>query len=316
MMECWLTEAGGKRLELPQVLSWRFSYGMGAPCDSFQVECLWNRAIAPQLEDAVGFGAQLKGEPLFTGVVDECETAWNQKGGTLCIHGRGMAALLLDNEAVGADYQVATLADILRDHVIPYAIQTVGGVGLPAVPGFSVENGSSEWGVVERFVRYYGGRELWFDRWGRLVLGGLSGTQKHILGDKTPVTALSLTEKRYGVFSEVLVRDQTGRGERSVVNAAFAQRGGRNRKVLTLPRKGSFEAMRYSAAYQLEQSAREQTLLTLRAAGLCLAWPGEQVEISLTQPEITGIWRVRESEIGVDATGSYTRLVLAGEGKS
>ena len=30
-----------------------------------------------------------------------------------------MAALLLDNEALGQDYGTATLEDILRDHVAP-----------------------------------------------------------------------------------------------------------------------------------------------------------------------------------------------------
>lgn len=49
--------------------------------------------------------------------------------------GRGMAARLLDNEALGADYQVATVEDILRDHVAPYGIETVRGAELPPVPG-------------------------------------------------------------------------------------------------------------------------------------------------------------------------------------
>ena len=49
--------------------------------------------------------------------------------------GRGMAARLLDNEALSQDYELAAPADILRDHVEPYGIQTEGGAALARCPG-------------------------------------------------------------------------------------------------------------------------------------------------------------------------------------
>ena len=98
---------------------WKFQYGCGTPCDSFQLTCLWEPGEADVLAEAVGFTASQDGETVFTGVVDECERGWDSSGGTLTVAGRGMAARLLDNEALGADYQVATLEDILRDHVAP-----------------------------------------------------------------------------------------------------------------------------------------------------------------------------------------------------
>lgn len=87
------------------------------------------------LTEAVSFTAEENGERLFTGVVDECERGWDTAGGTLTVAGRGMAARLLDNEALGADYQVATVEDILRDHVAPYGIEIVRGGGAAAGAG-------------------------------------------------------------------------------------------------------------------------------------------------------------------------------------
>lgn len=69
---------------------------------------------------------------MFTGVVDECQVEQSGGGSVLELSGRGMAALLLDNEALGEDYGAATMEDILRDHVRPYGIQTAAGANLAA----------------------------------------------------------------------------------------------------------------------------------------------------------------------------------------
>lgn len=57
------------------------------------------------------------------------------RGGHPYRGGPGNGRRLLDNEALGADYQVATVEDILRDHVAPYGIEIVRGAELPPVPG-------------------------------------------------------------------------------------------------------------------------------------------------------------------------------------
>lgn len=145
----------GKEYALPVLLEWTLNYGTGTPCDSFEVRCPWGNRLDGALSDAVEFVAVENGETVFHGVVDEYEWSCGSGGSTLLISGRGMAGRLLDNEAEPADYQTATLGDILRDHVAPYGIQTAEGASLPAVPGFSVESGSSEWQVLYNFARYY-----------------------------------------------------------------------------------------------------------------------------------------------------------------
>ena len=306
VLTCW----DGRRITLPDVVRWKFQYGCGTPCDSFQLTCLWEPGEADVLAEAVGFTASQDGETVFTGVVDECERGWDSSGGTLTVAGRGMAARLLDNEALGADYQVATLEDILRDHVAPYGIPASVGAELPAVPNFSVATGSSEWQVVYEFCRYYGGIAPRFDRYGRLVIAPWPDGERRVLGPDAAVTRLTLRDQRYGVLSQILVRDRTTGAVQTVENEDFARRGGRCRRVRTMPGKSSYQTMRYSGSYQLERSAEELRQLELELLGAFTAWPGELVEVHLNKPVGRGTWRVAEMVSGMDENGTYTRLVL------
>ena len=113
-MTAYMTDAAGKRWALPDLTAWRLEYTAGSPCDSFWLRCLWDRDSDAHPEDWVGFLAYHDGRQVFTGLVDECEVTAGPGGQLLELSGRGMAARLLDNEALGQDYQSATQADILR----------------------------------------------------------------------------------------------------------------------------------------------------------------------------------------------------------
>ena len=306
-LTCW----DGRRIALPDVTGWKFQYGMGSPCDSFLLTCLWEPEGEDPLAEAVIFTAAEDGETVFTGVVDECERGWNGGGGFLTVSGRSMAARLLDNEALGMEYQVATWQDILRDHVAPYGVECLpGGGNLPAVPGFVVETGSSEWQVVYQFCRYYGGVTPRFDRQGRLDVGPWPETAGLCLGAGAAVTALTLRDQRYGVLSQVLVRDRTTQAVRTVEEADFARRGGMSRRVLTMPGRSTYQAMRYSGEYQLTRAREELRRLEIELPGSFLAWPGELVEVDLPRGTGRGVWRVAEMTCGLDEQGRYTRLSL------
>ena len=308
-LECY----DGRRLALPDLLSWHLEYTSGVPCDSFALSCLWEPGQADAVADAVRFTAQQDGETVFAGVVDEVECGWDSGGGKLEVSGRGMAALLLDNEALGCQYQVATLADILRDHVEPYGITVGETVSLPAVPGFLVEVGSSEWQVLYQFARYYGGVEPRFDRQGRLILAPWKDSTRRVIDQTTAVTGLLWRYKRYGVLSQVLVRDRTREAVEQVVNQPFAQQGGQCRRVLTMPGLSSYQAMRYSGTYQIAQSQSEQSLTELTIPGLFCAWPGDLVDLQVDKAPRRGLWRVTTARTGVDAGGEFTRLTLREE---
>lgn len=311
-MTGYITDHQGRKFRLPVLLEWKTRYACGTPCDSFELLCPWGAEMDERLDGAVGFEGYEGGARVFTGVVDEYEHRWSVEGSRLFLSGRDLAALLLDNEALPADYLSATAEDILRDHVVPYGIETVGGA-LPSVPGFSVESGSSEWQVLYNFAKYHGGVEPRFDREGRLLLTQYGGEVALVLDEKTPVTDLRYRARRYGVFSEVLVLDRTRKTSSRVADQARLDRGYRCRRVVCTPGRSTHREMRYSGEFQLKESGKDRVALELTLPTAFAAWPGDLVEVRRSKPAIGGVWRVRESECGADGQGAYTKLVL-GEG--
>lgn len=245
-MTGYVTTAQGVTTVLPTPVSWCFQYTSGVPCDSFRLRCIWDGDNQVKPEEWAMFQALKDGEVRFTGVVDECEILLGPEGAFFEVSGRGMAARLLDNEALSQDYELATPADILRDHVEPYGIRTEGGAALGPVSRFSVAAGSSEWAVLYEFARYHNGICPRFDREGRLILSPWADTREIALDDAVPVERLSCRVRRYGVLSQVVVRDRYQNRTETVDNPAFQSLGGRRRQVVTMPGKSQYQAMRYS----------------------------------------------------------------------
>ena len=310
-MTAYVTDCRQVRWTLPRPVAWRLEYTAGAPCDSFWLRCVWEENNTTRPADWVSFTAEHEGERVFTGLVDECEVSITDRGRLLEVSGRGMAALLLDNEALGQDYQVATQKDIVRDHVRPYGITVAPGGGLPAVSQFSVATGSSEWSVVYEFARYYGGVAPRFDREGRLVLTGWEGGQERLVDDSVPLIALVRRDKRYGVLSQVLVRDRWSGAVEKVDNRDFVSAGGRARRVITMPERSTYKSMRYSGQFQLDKSASELRRMEVTVGQPFWAWPGDLVAVRRRGLDWNGTYRAVQVTVGMDGGGCWSRLELA-----
>lgn len=309
-LECW----DGGTLGLPEPVEWTLEYTAGAPCDSFSLSCPWEPGAWSGAERAVRLTVREDGEVRFRGVVDEVEHRADGNGGLVNLSGRGMAALLLDNEAMPADYLTATAEDILRDHVRPYGIEVADAGALPAVSGFTVGSGESEWQVLYQFARYYGGVTPRFDREGRLVLAPFGDREERIVDGSVAVTGLCWRVKRYGVLSEIWVRDKTRLAVERVENAGFQGRGGICRRVMTMPGRSNYLAMRYSGEFQLRRSESGYLRLELTVPKLFFAWPGDLVRLDREGWGCNGLWRVLEARVAADGTGGRTLLRLGEPG--
>ncbi|MEG2421574.1 MAG: hypothetical protein RSB55_08480 [Oscillospiraceae bacterium] len=313
MISCYVTGWDGESFALPSLLDCKFSYGIGTPCDSFWVKCLWPEGDREIMERAVRFFAEENGVRRFTGVVDEFSYEMGENGATMEVTGRGMAALLLDNEAEARQYQTATWSDIFVNHIAPYGIRIAGDVSLQPVNGFVVPSGGSEWQVLFDFACYHGGVEPWFDPAGRLVLGKKRQPSR-ILDDETAVTHMGYKSRRYGVLSEIVVRDKVQKTAERVANVPFQKEGGVCRRVVTMPARSNYRAMRYSGEYQLKKSAEGRKTLTVTVPAVFFAMPQDRVTIRRKMWQADGQWRVISSETAENPkSGGYTTLELAGE---
>lgn len=310
MAEFALITWRGERFPVSAPLSWRLDYGLGSPCDSFQVTFPWADGDEGHLADAHRLTVTEKGERVFTGVVDECACRWTETGCLAEVTGRGLQALLLDNQAEAAWFGAATLGEILRRYVTPFGIQLARSVSLPAVWGFTVASGSSCWKVLYQFARYYGGATPRFDREGRLCLHPWSGGVPLTVDGRTPVTRLVLREKRYGVLSQVTVKDVSGWTRSTAVDQDFITRGGCAGRVLLVPRNTGFQARRYNAQFQLDRSRAQATRIEVTLALPFAAWPGDLVRMARPGWGRNGLYRVQESRVTLGEEGTETTLTL------
>ena len=280
-MKGYLTTCDGAQFELPTLLKWEFSYTGSVPCDSFTLKCAYEPAMAEVLRRAVRFTAREDGTVEFAGVVDE-----------LCF--RGMAALLLDNEAESVSYQWATMEEILKNHVTPYGIVCTGYDAVTAAARYRVANGSSQWKALNNFAALHGGIEPYFDKTGALEVKKNRKAARVSIDAKTPVTALAYCDKRYGVIAEALVVDSKAGVKQSVKNEAFCARGGTSRRVFYVPARSGTQAMRYTGEYQIARSKEGAETLRVTIAGRFTAAPGDIAAVSGTKIGIVGNFRVIE----------------------
>ena len=192
----------------------------------------------------------------------------------------------------------------------PFGIRLAKPVSLPAAAGFSVGSGSSCWKVLYDFARYHGGATPRFTRTGQLALHGWEDRTVLSLDGTSPVTEVVWRDKRYGVLSQVTVKDVTGLVRQTVENAAFRREGGRCSRVLLLPRDTGYQARRYRAQFQLDRSAAERKTAAVTVALPFAAWPGDLVQLALPGWKGPGRWRVRESQVTLGERGCATKLTL------
>ena len=310
MLSIWLDTYDGAQYELPVLLRWDLDYTGMVPCDSMAAACLYDAEMAEVLPKATRFTAFQNGKVMLRGVIDAYEVSLSRQGLLAGIEGRGMAALLLDNESEALSYERAPLSEILENHVSPYGItverqQDVSG------SGYAVVSGSSQWKALQGFTHRFGGFDPYFTKEGKLVTGPLWGSGKTLrIDDDSPLLSLRKREQRYGVISEVLIQDKVQRISHPVRNQKFLQTGGQRRHVLYMPRSTA-EDRRYTGEYQIAQSALEQVEIDLELPASFTAMPGDRVDLALSRLNLSGLYEVVRSRSRMDGDGERTELTVS-----
>lgn len=307
-MEGILQVYGGGRYVLPPLLSWDVTLTGGVPCDSFSLTCPYEAAMAEPLDKAWRLTLERNGT-LLQAVVDESEIVQDEKGRILHLSGRGLAALLLDNESAAVEYSAPTLSEILRNHVSPYGIRWESFTELRGTASYAVASASSQWKALCAFTRYFGGFEPRFTPEGVLQPFPWRDDGKRLtIGVNTPVLSLRWKDKRYGVYTEVLVVDKVRRTTQSVKNQALLARGGSCRRVLYMPGRSTGTAMRYTGEYQIRQSKQGARLLTAVLPGCFAVKPGTVIRMERGDIGITGEFYLEEVAFSCDGKGETTTL--------
>lgn len=307
-MTGYLTLHNGRTIVLPELVQWRFIYTDGDPCDSFSVCFCHEAALTQQLKTAVRFRAVHGGKTVFTGVVDDYTVSLGEKGLMTELTGRGLAALLLDNQVRAAEYQCVQTQDILNAYVRPYGITQIEAEELGAVRKFVVETGYSCWQVLTGYCRHSANVLPRFTADGTLILRkGDAGGQRRLARESC--VSARILKSRYGRASKQILVD-TRTGAQSVsVDAEFTAEGGSCVKVSGVTGEKIRAAWR-NAAQRVEDAARDKTLLEVTAVGAFCAWPLDTVQLSLPELGIAGSYTVQTAESCCDTRGMLCTLTL------
>lgn len=310
MLSIHLETYDGEGYVLPILVRWDLDYTGSVPCDSMTATCLYDPGMAEVLPKAIRFTAYRDGEIMLRGVVDAYEISLSRQGLLATIEGRGMAALLLDNESEALTYERALLSEVLENHVAPYGI-TVDRQEDVFGSRYVVASGSSQWKALQGFTHRFGGFDPYFKPEGTLVTGSLWGSGKELeIKDSSPLLSLCKREQRYGVISEVLIQDKVQGISHPVTNQEFVKIGGQRRHVLYMPRSTA-EDRRYTGEYQIEQSSMEQLEIDLELPGAFAAMPGDRVGLALGRLDLSGQYEVVRSRSRMDGDGERTEVTIS-----
>ena len=310
MMTVRLITADGRQYQMPTLLTWDIRRTGGVPADSLEVTAVYDGALQEVLPLAYRFVAYRDDTVILRGVVDEYQVEASEDGLLLRVSGRGMAALLLDNEAEAVTYQKATTAEILRTHVFPWGVACNRWRSL-SCGTYKVTSGSSQWKALSDFTQKAGGFTPWFTAAGELVVEPLagSGTRRKVDGT-APVLSCLRREQRYGVISEILIKDRTRKTSQTVSNSEFQRLGGSRRQVLYMPSASTYDAMRYTGNYQIQQSREGTRQVEVRLSGAFSAAPGDVVDLTYEPLKLYGTYDVVEAATEGGASGETTTLTL------
>lgn len=311
-MTGFITLCSGETVKLPELLSWDVEHGFCSPCDSFEVSFLFSRDLVEPLKKAVRFSAVHSDTTVFRGVVDELELSADAAGCTAVLRGRGLQALLLDNEAENAEFSGASVDLILERHAMPWGLHDFDTTGADSVrASLSVSSGDSCWSVIDAFTRFGAGLRPRFAPNGTLVLNGESGGNSVEINAMSAVSSQSFVQDRYGVISAAVVKNRVSGSEAVVENTPFINLGGMCRRIVNVPRKTSWDAMRHTGTYQIRRSAEDFRCCTLTLPELFAAFPGDRANLINTPLGVDGPFLVTSSRCWADPSGAGTVLRLS-----
>ncbi|MEG0777252.1 MAG: hypothetical protein RR147_00890 [Oscillospiraceae bacterium] len=310
-MEVCLVDFRGRSTALPVLLEWKFSYGSGLPCDAFEVCFIYEREMYAALSEAVRLRAVHEGATVFFGVVDEFEISVSENGSLVFVRGRGLAALLIDNEVEAAQYFSASLDMILERYVYPLGITQVKRNASPPPQSIVVDSGASAYKVLEDFL-WFGCRALpRFGRDGTLLIGEEKG-RRMAIGTGAAVLEQRFRKRRYGVISEAIVKNKALGATNCVKNVEFCQKGGSCRRVVNVPRRTRFDTMRSTGEYQIERSRENETMISISVPAIFAAFPGDVVEIYDSPLGVSGAYIVGKATCFASGDIAGTDIILTG----
>lgn len=314
-MRGYLIDKNGAEYELANLISWDICHGMGEPCDFFEVNALYTKEMLPKLASATRFRATNDGVTVFFGVVDEYVVSINEKGATVAINGRSLAALLMDNEVEERRSYIMSRSTFVDTYVTPFGISSIKPATMQQVVYFPIKRGDSAWTALKRFCLKSAHAVPRFTPAGQLLMTETAGNTLQINGD-TEAVGIKYKDERYGVISKITVANRTSGGSYTLTNQPFVNRGGSCRRYLftekfeTVITDPSQAGDRFTGEYQIAQSMRGKNCIEITVPRQFVCFPGDTVRFNSTSLGLSGSYKVTATHCWADAVSAGTLITL------
>ncbi|MDL2288709.1 hypothetical protein LJC32_04955 [Oscillospiraceae bacterium OttesenSCG-928-F05] len=270
----------GKVVAEPRLLSGTVTHTDGSSSDGADITCLYDGATVEAFQNGALLQIERDGTRLFTGYPDEIETGLSGGGVQLSLSARGFQALLLDREAVRAEYSTARIDDLLRTYAAPAGVTRWDFGALPALSGFTVESGTSFMQVFKNFAGWSKGWLPRFSADGTFIIQPFGhGGKTHSIDAGAPLLSVSRRVCPYGVIGSIELVENTTKKTFLVKDDAFYSAGIGTKEAMTFPR-GKLEAYIGRARLRIAEAKRGYDCVSLRLAGAYPAEPGDVFSLS------------------------------------
>ncbi len=314
-MRGYLIDKNGSEYELENLLTWDVCHGMGEPCDYFEVNALYTAAMLPKLASATRFKGIYDGKTVFFGVVDEYKVSIDEKGATVAINGRSLAALLMDNEVEERRSYIMTRSTIIDTCLMPFGITDIKPATMQQVVYFPIKRGDSAWTALKRFCLKSAHAMPRFTPAGKLLMTEEAGSTLQINAD-AEAERIKYKDERYGVISKITVANRAGGGSYTLTNQAFVNRGGSCRRYLftekfdTVITDPSQAGDRFTGEYQIAQSMSGKNCIEITVPRQFACFPGDTVSFSSRVLGLSGSYKVTATHCWADAVSAGTLITM------
>ena len=290
-MTGYMILADGRELKLPRLTKWKTCHTSGEPCDCFELQCPLDSTFHELLETAVRFRGEHDGQTVFFGIPDEMSFSYSDNGLVFFASGRGLAALLMDNQLGEAEYPSITLSELCEIYAKPFGIEyDLGSYGNIST-SVSATVSASCWKVITDFTKSMLAAVPGFTKEGKMVLAPQDVGSLVI----TDATGAMLTLKRYGVISRLYIN-----GVGCIYNQDALSRGIKCQKAVPITST--------TYRYQINEAEKGYFTLTVTLPEAFKAFPGDVV--SLRVGMFSGQYIVDEAESSGGPGGSFCTLTL------
>lgn len=274
----------------------------GDPCCAFEARLIYSDAAADAAHRASTIQIYHGGTLRFTGVLDEVVTSRDASGGTtLELAGRSYAALLIEHELGGVEFERAAWKDIRAYCVAPcgdFAVRASDDLG--SLERFSITSGTNAWRALCDWAGAAAKVSPRFDVDGTLLLERTPAT-RGVLGidAASPLISAERRRLRRGVVSAVTVSERSSGRRTTVRSELLGSLGYGGRAAIAAPTT-ALSTRVPQAEWLLAEAEREAETLELTLAGAFAAEPRDALRIALAGFPATATVASARTEIDMD----------------